>query len=274
MQNDKRWLASVFPTLQIEYSYWQEYGTRSIDVADRNGKHHLLNRYYSSSIGPRPESFVEDELTAWNLWQQKESLKKEAYTAEEHKKQHDRHKKHQAQRLYEQRDAKDHAELLGGAAVPVRAPVIPPPPHPIHDNETIIQDLYGQLTAAAETGWDFSSRWFRDRNNLTSVETMDLIPVDLNAILYAVEVQLANFSTILGQRDYAALYQANATARMVAIDAVLWNATGAQWQDYHGSCQSSQPMPTLVVELLPVSHLSSACPCCCCLFSGSQAVEG
>lgn len=218
---------------------------------------------------------MEDELTAWNLWQQKESIKKEAYTAEEHKKEHEKHTKHSAQRLYEQREASEAAQLMGGAAVPVSTPVIPPPPHPVHDNETIIQDLYGQLTAAAETGWDFSSRWFRDRNNLTSVETMDLIPVDLNAILFAVETQLANFSAILRQYDVSALYQANATARMVAIDAVLWNATGAQWQDYHGTKRrSSLFLPDPLHQPFHREFASHSCLCptplsLFVLFSGS-----
>ena len=62
---------------------------------------------------------------------------------------------------------------------------------------------------------------------------MDLIPVDLNAILFAVERQLHDFALILDKPTLAQQYAANATARMVAIDAILWNATGSQWQDYH-----------------------------------------
>jgi len=47
--------------------------------------------------------------------------------------------------------------------------------------------LYRNLRATAESGWDFSSRWMRDPKDLRTLETTDLIPVDLNSLLYYAE---------------------------------------------------------------------------------------
>lgn len=37
--------------------------------------------------------------------------------------------------------------------------------------------------SAAESGWDFSSRWFKDSRNIETIETTDIIPIDLNAFI-------------------------------------------------------------------------------------------
>ncbi|MCP9261869.1 Alpha-trehalose glucohydrolase [Dirofilaria immitis] len=39
------------------------------------------------------------------------------------------------------------------------------------------------LASAAESGWDFSSRWFKDRQKMQFIETTNVVPVDLNALL-------------------------------------------------------------------------------------------
>jgi alpha,alpha-trehalase len=47
--------------------------------------------------------------------------------------------------------------------------------------------FYRNVRAAAESGWDFSSRWMRDPSDLRTIETTELIPVDLNALMYNAE---------------------------------------------------------------------------------------
>jgi len=37
-------------------------------------------------------------------------------------------------------------------------------------------DVYRNLRAAAESGWDFSSRWFADGRTLATIHTVDLVP--------------------------------------------------------------------------------------------------
>lgn len=46
--------------------------------------------------------------------------------------------------------------------------------------------LWRQLASAAESGWDFSSRWLADGRSLSSCRTTQVIPADLNGWLYQV----------------------------------------------------------------------------------------
>ncbi|MDZ7880073.1 MAG: trehalase family glycosidase [Saprospiraceae bacterium] len=52
-------------------------------------------------------------------------------------------------------------------------------------------NTYRHIRAAAESGWDFSSRWFRTSKNFSTIYTADLIPIDLNCMLYVLEQKLA-----------------------------------------------------------------------------------
>jgi alpha,alpha-trehalase len=51
--------------------------------------------------------------------------------------------------------------------------------------------FYHHIRAAAASGWDFSSRWFDDPNKLSTIKTTDLVPVDLNCLLYNLELTIA-----------------------------------------------------------------------------------
>jgi alpha,alpha-trehalase len=51
-------------------------------------------------------------------------------------------------------------------------------------------DLFRHLRAAAESGWDFSSRWYRD-DSFASIHTTDIIPVDLNCLVLHLEQTLS-----------------------------------------------------------------------------------
>ena len=58
--------------------------------------------------------------------------------------------------------------------------------------------IYRNLRSAAESGWDFSSRWFADGQNITTINTTELIPVDLNGLLYHLETTLAKAFRVRG----------------------------------------------------------------------------
>ncbi|CAF1220369.1 unnamed protein product [Adineta steineri] len=51
-------------------------------------------------------------------------------------------------------------------------------------------DIYAHLRAGAESGWDFSSRWMEDENDLSTIKTADILPIDLNCLLYHLELAL------------------------------------------------------------------------------------
>src|SRR5438270_6984746 len=63
---------------------------------------------------------------------------------------------------------------------------------------------YTNLRSAAESGWDFSSRWFDDTLHLNTIETTDIVPVDLNCLLYSYETILAKAATSIGNDKKAA----------------------------------------------------------------------
>jgi alpha,alpha-trehalase len=52
-------------------------------------------------------------------------------------------------------------------------------------------DLYRNLRAAAESGWDFSSRWLADGHSLSTIRTTSVLPVDLNSLMVHLEQTLA-----------------------------------------------------------------------------------
>ncbi|EFN71520.1 Trehalase [Camponotus floridanus] len=98
-------------------------------------------------------------------------------------------------------------------------------------------EIYNDLKAAAESGWDFSYRWCIriDRNanlSLINVSTSDIIPVDLNAILQRNARLLARFHGILGNPEKVWRYAKIAVDYQAAIDNVLWNEDEGIWLDY------------------------------------------
>ncbi|WP_206711258.1 alpha,alpha-trehalase TreF [Aquisalinus flavus] len=91
--------------------------------------------------------------------------------------------------------------------------------------------VYRNLRAGAESGWDFSSRWFAGED-LSSIETTDIIPPDLNAILYGLETAIAAACARKGDRACEADYRQMADARSDAMRHYLWNDDTGAYDDY------------------------------------------
>lgn len=45
------------------------------------------------------------------------------------------------------------------------------------------RQLWREIASSAESGWDFGSRWFADGKRLETIETTNIVPVDLNAFI-------------------------------------------------------------------------------------------
>lgn len=103
------------------------------------------------------------------------------------------------------------------------------------NNSSARRQLYQDLVSAAESGWDFSSRWFsRDPgNNLTldTTRTTNILPVDLNSVLCMNEHILSEFFNLTGNQKKWKNYSENWQRRQTAIWNVLWNPTKGVWQD-------------------------------------------
>ena len=84
-------------------------------------------------------------------------------------------------------------------------------------------ELWRDIRAAAESGWDFSSRWFGADGTLGSIRTTRLLPVDLNSLLLGLEQAIAEALRVCGRAGEAEGYARAARQRGEAIAAHLWN---------------------------------------------------
>lgn len=103
-------------------------------------------------------------------------------------------------------------------------------------DETVARDagrpaaeIYRDLRSAAESGWDFSSRWLDDGRSLSSIHTTDVVPVDLNCLLWHLESSLG--------------LAAAADRRRAALQRYCWSESEQFFCDYRIS--SGQPSPRL-----------------------------
>lgn len=107
----------------------------------------------------------------------------------------------------------------------------------IYKSEDRQEEYYTDLKSAAESGWDFSSRWFVDADggntgNLTSIHTKDIIPVDLNAIFANALQTMAYFEGILKNTRRASHWAYLAKQWRSNIEAVFWDEDDGIWYDY------------------------------------------
>lgn len=98
--------------------------------------------------------------------------------------------------------------------------------------ERVPSRVYLDIRAAAESGWDFSSRWFKDPYDLSTVHTTDIIPVDLNCLLYDLERTIEHSYRILKQSVLANVFETRARRRAQAIRTYCWSETDGFFYDY------------------------------------------
>ncbi|MCC5921115.1 MAG: trehalase [Cyclobacteriaceae bacterium] len=92
------------------------------------------------------------------------------------------------------------------------------------------------LRAACESGWDFSSRWFGYESTLDDLITTDLLPIDLNCLIYAMEVELSQqlASKVYIQDDeLLAFINKNKTKRTQFIQNSMWDQEEHFFFDYN-----------------------------------------
>lgn len=104
---------------------------------------------------------------------------------------------------------------------------------------------YRHIRAAAESGWDFSSRWLRDSRTLSTIHTTDIIPIDLNALLYYLELVLAESFQESGNAIQAQEFRQLAHNRKAAMMRYLWNDTEGFFRDYDFVAQAQTPSRSL-----------------------------
>jgi alpha,alpha-trehalase len=94
------------------------------------------------------------------------------------------------------------------------------------------REVFRNIRAAAESGWDFSSRWFADGGTRTTIDTTEIVPVDLNALLFGLENAIRSGCEHAGDGACAHLFARRAAARRKAMDRYLWNESRGAYLDY------------------------------------------
>ncbi|MBS4076378.1 alpha,alpha-trehalase TreF [Ameyamaea chiangmaiensis] len=93
-------------------------------------------------------------------------------------------------------------------------------------------ELWRDLRAGSESGWDFSSRWLADGRTLATIHTTELLPVDLNALMAHLEQALAYGYAVQGDATTGQQFSARANARIAAMNQYLWSADRKGYFDY------------------------------------------
>ncbi|XP_060876009.1 trehalase-like [Metopolophium dirhodum] len=98
------------------------------------------------------------------------------------------------------------------------------------------ESFYSELKAAAESGWDFSSRWYilngTNKGNLLNTKTRSIIPVELNSIVYWNAKILSDFYREMNNTVKASIYEKISLQWIDAVTAVLWDEEVGSWLDF------------------------------------------
>ncbi|KAL5244703.1 hypothetical protein ACI65C_012113 [Semiaphis heraclei] len=106
------------------------------------------------------------------------------------------------------------------------------------DTENEKDDMYTRLKSGAESGWDYSSRWFiitdqdSDPDQLSNVHVPSIVPVELNCILNQNARILSTWFGQIGNRYKATKYCTIAQEFLNGIQEVMWRSDRGAWFDW------------------------------------------
>ncbi|HLT08807.1 MAG TPA: alpha,alpha-trehalase TreF [Cyclobacteriaceae bacterium] len=111
--------------------------------------------------------------------------------------------------------------------------------------------VYRHIRAACESGWDFTCRWFREASDMATIHTTDIVPVDLNCLLYDLELTLSDAYAHSSFAEPSTYFLGKAEQRKKAINKHLWNDDTQFFMDY----DTVSHKPTKVMSLAGVYPL-------------------
>ena len=94
------------------------------------------------------------------------------------------------------------------------------------------EGFFRHIRAAAESGWDFSSRWFKDGQNMTTIHTTDILPVDLNCLLFNLEKTIFKAYLLMEDKKKTDMYFKLMNLRERAIKKYFFNLELGYYFDY------------------------------------------
>jgi alpha,alpha-trehalase len=92
--------------------------------------------------------------------------------------------------------------------------------------------MYRHLRAAAESGWDFSSRWFKNGKDFSTIHTTEIIPVDLNCLLLNLEQTIAEAYELSGDKKSAEKFITLEVKRKNEITKYCWSEEKGFYFDF------------------------------------------
>jgi len=95
---------------------------------------------------------------------------------------------------------------------------------------------FSAVRAGAEAGWDFSSRWCTLHfcaDDLSNIDTLNIVPVELNAYFYRIEQLLATYFAVIGDVENARYFEDAQRRRYRVLTEFLWDETEGVWRDWN-----------------------------------------
>ncbi len=146
-----------------------------------------------------------------------------------------------AAELSQDNNKKDHVVLLPGGEIMNRYwdAFDTPRPESYREDVELAElskrkpaEIYRHLRAGAASGWDYSCRWFKDENEFTSINTADIVPVDLNCLLLNLEEKIATGYQYIKNETAATQFLKAAEKRRLAIQKYCWNEDAGFYFDF------------------------------------------
>lgn len=103
--------------------------------------------------------------------------------------------------------------------------------------------FYRHIRAACESGWDFSSRWLADGKCMATIRAADIVPVDLNCLLYYLELTLTHAYEEAGNNLRSRQFAQMAQTRKQIIQTIFWSHETRFFMDYDpATAQTTQAL--------------------------------
>ena len=92
-------------------------------------------------------------------------------------------------------------------------------------------EMCRHLKAGAESGWDYSSRWGAAKT-LKDINTTNIVPVDLNSLMWHFEQILSDAYVVAGNAAKASEFGNRAYKRRIAINEYMYNKDANFYMDF------------------------------------------
>ncbi len=107
------------------------------------------------------------------------------------------------------------------------------------------KDLFSNIRAACESGWDFSSRWL-EGNHLSTIQTSHILPVDLNCLL-------AEYERFIIDHNISDATPSVFSKRKKMINTYFWNSDLGYYVDYNYA-RAKQTNHLTLAGVFPLSY--------------------